>query len=153
MKLVENYIIIQHLRFGDTFKYIIPPKSILDKYLDLEIIVMQLQIHVENAIEHGIRNRESATYVKIDINETEFAYEIVVEDDGIGRVEAKKIKSRGFQTGVKMLNELHNVYNSYDFNKHKISSKYQDEIFLENGIKYGTRVIISIPKDFVYKID
>ena len=32
---------------------------------------MQLQIHVENAIEHGLRNRKKSSYVKLSINETE----------------------------------------------------------------------------------
>ena len=152
LQLVENYITIQNIRFKDFFKYIPPDEETIAKYKDIDIIVMQIQIHVENAIEHGLRNNPGESFVKVEITEDENYYIITVIDNGIGRAAAKKMKSRGSGSGVKMLKELHSIFNRNTENKLKIKSVYKDGIFEKNGIKYGTKVIIYIPKNFNFKI-
>ena len=152
LKLVENYIAIQQIRFGNSFRYIAPDSAMVDKYGETNLIVLQIQIHVENAIEHGLRNRPQSSYVKVEITEDKQFVIITITDDGIGRTAAKKIISRGSQTGVKMLNELHAVYNRLEKNKYKLESKYEDDIFSDGDTKYGTRVIIKIPKGIIFQI-
>jgi len=152
INIVNNYITIQKIRFGDSFKLIMPDESTLEKYSDIPIILMQIQIHVENAIEHGIRNRPESTFVEIDIKEDKNNYIISITDDGIGRNITKKLKSGGSKSGIKMLKELHSIFNNNPKNIHKITSRYEDDIFEENGVKFGTRVIIEIPKGFVFEI-
>ncbi|HHH53174.1 MAG TPA: hypothetical protein ENK91_05915, partial [Bacteroidetes bacterium] len=152
LKILENYIEIQKLRFGDSFSFILPEKEIIEKYKDLKLIVMQLQIHVENAIEHGIRNRMESSFVKLDIIEKEEYIIISVTDDGVGRKKAKEIGSRGTQSGIKMLKQLYTIFNNNPNNQLKISSYYQDEIFEKNGIRFGTKLIIQIPKNFIFEI-
>ncbi len=152
LEIIQNYITIQQLRFGNTFKYIPPSLESLNKFGDLEIIVLQIQIHVENAIEHGIRNRVNSSFVKVDVFAADQYIVITITDDGNGRTAAKNIKSRGNQTGVKMLNELHIIYNDDDINRAKIQSYYEDDIFEDENVKYGTRVVIKIPENYIYNI-
>ncbi len=153
LNLVRNYITIQQIRFGeDSFEYIEPDMDSINKYGDTELIVLQIQIHVENAVEHGIRNRVNSSFVKVELSEDKHSVIIEITDDGVGRAAAKKLLSRGNQTGVKMLNELYKVYNRLDLNMHKIESKYIDDIFNDGNSSYGTKVIIKVPKKFIFRI-
>ena len=153
LELVENYIIIQKLRFSNRFEYIGPDKKDIDKYKDVQVILMQIQIHVENAIEHGLRNRKNSTYVKVEISDDEIYYIISITDDGVGRKFSKKLKSRGNQSGIKMLREIYSIFNKNPKNKYHITGYYEDDIFQKDNIKFGTRVIIKIPKNFIYDIN
>lgn len=150
MKLVNNYVNIQLLRFANSFSFIQPSVEELKQIENHEIIVMQLQIHVENAIEHGLRNRKKSSYVKLSINETEKEIIFTIEDDGGGRNYSKKIKSTGTQRGSQMLKELHEIFN--EVNDQKITTLYEDEIFHAGEERFGTRVIITIPKQYKYQI-
>ena len=152
INIVNNYITIQKIRFGDSFKLIMPDESSIEKYSDIPMILMQIQIHVENAIEHGIRNRPESSFVEVNVKENKDYLIITITDDGIGRNTPKKMKSRGSKSGIKMLKELHSIFNNNPKNIHKITSRYEDDIFEENGVRFGTRVIIEIPKGFVFEI-
>ncbi len=150
LKLIQNYITIQKLRFGDSFEYIEPGnKSLINKII---VIVMQVQIHVENAIEHGLRNRPAGSFVKVEIEEDNDYFIITVTDDGIGRKKAKAIGSRGTSSGIKMLKDLYYIFNMNNSNNLKIQSIFEDEIFSKDGEKFGTKVHLKIPKGFVFEI-
>lgn len=148
LKLVQNYVNVQLLRFGNSFKYLSPANLGLNQYRSIALIIMQLQIHVENAIEHGLRNRKLSSYVKLDIEEKDENISFIIEDDGCGRKIAKERGSKGTQMGTKMLSELHQIFNEQ--NNNKITTIYEDEIFEKNGESYGTRVKIIVPKNFDY---
>lgn len=148
LKIVDNYIAIQKIRFSDSFRF----ERIIDDSININqinIFLLQIQIHVENAIEHGIRNRPASSYLKVTITESEDVVIIKIEDDGVGRLGAQKLMSRGTQSGVKMLNELRDIFNRK--NENNIRQYYEDGIFTSGaGILYGTRVIIEIPKMYKY---
>ncbi|MFT6334319.1 MAG: hypothetical protein ACJATI_001056 [Halioglobus sp.] len=145
LKLVENYVEIQKVRFKDSFEY--HPPNNAEQYANFNIPIMQLQIHVENAIEHGLRNRLESKIVSISINEEASNIIFEIEDDGIGRKGANRVMSQGTQSGTELLSKVHTIINSQ--NKEKISQKYQDDIFGE----YGTRVIVNIPKSINYDLN
>ncbi len=148
--LVENYIAIQKLRFNNSFEYF--SNIDINKFANINVIVMQIQIHVENAIEHGLRNRAESKFVKIDLSEDDLYYYISIIDDGTGRKRAKQIGSQGSQSGVQMLDELYSIFNANSRNQYKIKSKYYDDIFIKNNEYFGTKVVISIPKGFVFDL-
>ena len=51
-----------------------------------------------------------------------------------------------------MLEELHQLFNENVRNKIKIRSWYEDDLFLDaKGIRFGTRINISIPQEFTYE--
>ncbi|MGE5356172.1 MAG: histidine kinase [Deltaproteobacteria bacterium] len=152
MSIVKNYLEIQKIRFKVSLNVILPGDEIIEKYKNVFIIILQLQIHIENAIEHGLRNNENGGYVKLQINEDENNMIYIIEDNGIGRKKAAGIGSQGTQSGIDMLKKLHLIFNQA--NTDKITQIYEDEFIdgIENK-KYGTRVIIRVPKDYSYSLE
>jgi sensor histidine kinase YesM len=152
LKLVENYLFIQQKRFGAHLKYEIKLNATPKEIADTNIPLMMIQIHVENAIEHGIRNTSKGEgLVKISIeNQNEYIL-IKIEDDGVGRAQAKIIGSKGTQQGTKMIEELIDIYNQNNTNK--IIQTYTDLPYIDMSKKpYGTIVSIQLPKDYNYEI-
>jgi ligand-binding sensor domain-containing protein len=152
MQLVENYLYIQKKRFGAHIEYQLPPAALLEKFGEIMVPLMQIQIHCENAVEHGIRNKETPGKVNLRLIDKQDYLHIMVEDDGVGRRRAAELGSRGTQQGVKMLESLMNIFNKH--NAFPIRSEYEDDIFSdEQGHGYGTRVHIWIPKNYHYEFD
>lgn len=150
IQLINNYINIQKVRFSDSFKFEIINNASLS-VLKTNILLLHLQIHIENALEHGIRNRTLSKYVKLEISEDENNIILKIEDDGVGRRISKKFGSKGTQMGTKMIKQLINIFN--DKNNEKVIEMYEDEIFTgADGIKYGTRVFIKYPKTYDYNL-
>ena len=77
---------------------------------------------------------------------------IITVNDGIGRKKAKLIGSSGTKSGIKMLKNLYSIFNMNSKNNSKIETIFEDEIFSQKGEKYGTKVIIKIPKNFIFEI-
>ena len=150
LELVKNYIAIQKIRFNYEFNFIIPES--IKKYYNMKLLVLQIQAHVENAIEHGLRNRIGSSMIKLEIHDDDEYYHISITDDGIGRKKAKKIGLRNPESGTALLKKLYKIFNKNPKNKLKIKSVYYDDIFYENGTFYGTKVVISIPVNFNYEL-
>ena len=152
LKLTENYLFIQKARFGDRLQIKMPSKEQIFYLGNYNVPLMIIQIHTENAIEHGIRNKKDGKgTVRISIQEIDNFIQISIEDDGVGRVKAQSIGSKGTQNGTKMLNELQLIYN--EFNYFKMTQNYEDEIFSDQaGVKFGTRMNITIPKSFNFQV-
>lgn len=151
MQLTENYLFIQQRRFGDKLNYEMPGSEILDKLGHLLVPLMMVQIHAENAVEHGIRNKKNGRgTVKIELwEEAEYAV-VIIEDDGVGRSAAKEIGSRGTQNGTAMLKELQMIYNRQ--NRLPLEQYYEDDIRTDAGAgRHGTRAIVRIPKDYQFE--
>ena len=152
MRLVENYLYIQKKRFGDHLSYELPDAKSLEKLAHVNLPLMQIQIHCENAVEHGIRNKEEPGRVRILIAEEKEHLHITVEDDGIGRRKAEEIGSKGTQQGTQMLENLKDIFNKK--NPQPIRYAIEDDIFTDTrGEKHGTRIQIWIPKDYRYELD
>ncbi len=150
LQLVDSYVTVQNIRFDNTMRFTPPDARTLNKYALFPILIMQLQIHVENAIEHGIRNRLGSGLVSIEFVDKGDMLEILISDDGAGREFAKKIGSGGTQQGTKMLKNLQEIYNAH--NQSTITTQYID-LKDTDGRPCGTTVIISLPKNYSYVIE
>ncbi|MEM1327254.1 MAG: histidine kinase [Bacteroidota bacterium] len=153
IKMIKNYLNIHKHRYGEERKIdvVLPPQELLKKWKEHPILMMLLQIHVENAVSHGIRNRKGAHQLWINMQEKPDYLVFTVEDDGIGREKAKQSPSRSTKQGTKMLRQMLDVFNQY--NVSPITMIYEDEIFQNNMMEsFGTRVIIQIPKYYTYEI-
>lgn len=148
--LVENYLKIQQERFRGKYRYTLPGQEERLRFRRVMVPLMQLQIHMENAIEHGLRHRKGSTGVEIRLEEEENCVLLIVEDDGIGYSNAKKRRIRNTQQGTEMLNSLHQIYNQK--NRYKISTQIEDNIYLDRTTSkgYGTRITVRIPKVYDY---
>ena len=152
MVLVRNYLIIQQKRFGDKLQYTIPEETELEAVQGVHVFLMCCQIHVENAVEHGLRNKEGEGKVSLQIEDQELYIHITIEDDGIGRKKAALIKSRGTQRGTKMLEDLRDIYNSV--NTLHVKYEIEDDIWNNEAIGlHGTRIHLYFPKEYNFNLD
>jgi ligand-binding sensor domain-containing protein len=99
IRIVENYLLIQGVRYNQKMDVQLPDLSDKPHLEKVRVPIMQLLIHVENAIEHGIRNRKNANTLKISVQEEEEFILLSVEDDGIGRTETLKKPTHGTRQG------------------------------------------------------
>ncbi|RMD71365.1 MAG: hypothetical protein D6818_07915, partial [Bacteroidetes bacterium] len=142
LEVVRNYLRIQQIRFGPSLQ------ATYDIALDEEarkairVPAMLLQIHVENAVEKGIRNRQGAGRVHLAIRCDEAGCHIAIEDDGRGRTDTQNPR----KGSTFVMNELIGLFNRY--NAHPITVTYTDFIHGD----HGTRVEIFIPKNFSYEL-
>lgn len=93
VKLLNNYLELQKLRFENKFDFDI----IIDDKIDrdsIHIPPMLAQPFIENAIEHGIfyKKDKGRVDVRLFFDDTILIYEI--EDDGVGMEEAMKLKNK-----------------------------------------------------------
>jgi len=125
-------------------------KKNIDQNIMLENIPvpsMLLQIHVENAVEKGIRNREGAHELSITISNEEGFFKILIEDDGRGRL-PNTMYGENRKGSTEVMNDLIAILNFY--NDEKIMFTYDDQIIHH---QYGTRVTILLPKNFNYAFE
>ena len=150
-RLVHNYLQIQKYRFTDKLDFELPNDKKITELNNIFLPLMSLQIHCENAVEHGIRNQKQGGKVTIRLeNDLDRYVHIIVEDNGIGRDAAQLINSKGNQQGVKMLVEMAEITNRH--NADKISYRYEDGIFTDSkGLRFGTRVHLFFPTTYNYE--
>lgn len=78
---IESYIYIMRIRFADRFEFrIVQPAACPDPLMP----AMILQPLVENAITHGLRDRESGGWVEIAVSRDDDWLHLAVSDNGIG---------------------------------------------------------------------
>ncbi len=144
VKALTYFMDIERLRFDDKFEYFIN----IDPRIDEEFMAippMILQPYVENAILHGLIHSPHKGMLKIDMTLEKDTIYCIIEDNGIGREEAQKIreisgikrKSRGMmitRERLELLNKQH---------KDKYSIKVVD-LINEFGKGTGTRVEIRL---------
>ncbi len=114
---LNEYLQLEQMRFGDKFSYAIHVDDSIDPET-VSIPNMLIQPQLENAIWHGLRYK--AEKGKLDLKFTNHNHHllIIIEDDGIGLTQSKKIKtvnqkmhiSRGLtnvRERILLLNELY----------------------------------------------
>lgn len=90
---LELYLALESMRFKDKFSYRLTVDEELDKDFD-EIPPMLIQPYIENALNHGIMNKEGKGHIEVTINKRDAFMVVTVEDDGIGRKKAEEIKAQ-----------------------------------------------------------
>lgn len=81
VRQIENYIYIQKIRYDNSFS---EELNVEENTLDNSIPCLIIQPLVENAIVHGLKNRESCGNLRIQIFKTERFLHISVRDNGTG---------------------------------------------------------------------
>lgn len=89
---IENYLELQMIRYAGKFSYSLE----IDENIatgDIYIPPMLCQPFIENALEHGLRHRD--TPGRIDIHMFLHDHDLVIEisDDGVGRERARELES------------------------------------------------------------
>lgn len=143
LKSIEKYLELEKLRFH--FDYSIH----IDKDIDLlqtEIPAMLIQPYVENAIIHGLNQKQGEKQLTLVFKHVENGLIFVIEDNGIG-IEASKSQKQSLgiertSYGLKLAQDrIQLIRDSYNTNvKIKIT-----DISKIDPTKTGTRVEIRLP--------
>jgi tetratricopeptide (TPR) repeat protein len=80
LNIVETYLDIERVRFGDRITFTV---SADESILSAQIPRFLLQPLVENALKHGLRNKESGGILSVSISDLGGSIEIGVHDNGI----------------------------------------------------------------------
>ena len=129
---IENltqYLELEHLRFKDKFDFEIH----VDEKLDRDTVWipnMIIQPHLENAIWHGLRYKESEGLLKLDFSLSGKTLKVAIDDDGIGPTKSSELKTRNQKVHTSrgltntrermaLLNELHKTQMSFTITEKK----------------------------------
>ena len=145
LEILKHFLSLEQLRLPNRLHV----KWDIDENLDLEsyfIPPLIMQPFVENAIWHGILNKENRApgLLSIGVRYKAPFIECMIEDDGVGRNKAKSIRedsilewqSWGMQIANERIESLQKIKNS----KLEIMDLYG-----QDGEGVGTKVIISLP--------
>ncbi len=136
---VKNYMIIESIRYKDTFTFTIDCDPECEECLAMKLM---LQPFVENSIYHGLKNLESEGKIHIKVyKENDFIY-YVVEDNGYGIRQEKidELYERMHNNEVTNSVGIKNVYQRL-----KLYYGAEAEIFIESELDEYTRFIIKTP--------
>lgn len=125
--LIENYLEIQKLRFGEHLSY---KMEIDENILSYKITPLLIQPLVENAIIHGLEMKEEPGMLRIRIQEDGDDILVEVNDNGVG-------------ISLEKLNELNNRMKDQDYQSNGNSiglHNVHQRISLLYGDKYGIRM-------------
>ncbi|GAB2539651.1 cache domain-containing sensor histidine kinase [Gracilibacillus alcaliphilus] len=139
--LIQNYLEIQKLRFGEKIDYQLEVEDSVYSYYLLPLLIQPL---VENAIIHGLEPKEGSGFVKIKISEKETYILIIVKDNGVGMPSARVNEIKGRIADEQHTSEsigLHNVHQ-------RLRLSYGGQYGLEiNSLEeLGTKMILKVPK-------
>ena len=145
---------IQMLKYFLSLEQLRLPKRLniawdIDQSLNLEgylVPALILQPFAENAIWHGILNKENRApgLLSISIKGEGDRINCILEDDGVGRKKAKEIRSESLYEwqswGMQITNERIEALNQIEDSQFRIIDLYDSD-----GFGIGTKVIISLP--------
>lgn len=149
LKLLKYYLELESLRFESMFRYELE----VDEELLLHNIYVPLllvQIHIENAILHGLINKQGDRFLKVAFRKQAETMLCVIEDNGIGREASSHVRrihhrehhSRGIELSTKRLSLMYP----------QMENRELIEIIDmcdESDQPSGTRVLIRIPFEII----
>jgi len=145
IETITHYLELQKLRYSGKFEYSIRTDSDIDPD-NTWIPPMLAQPFIENSIEHGIKYKENTGHINIHFKLENQMIRFEVEDDGVGREEAKEIEILQNHTHRPLATSI-TQERLVIINK-KLRNKIRMEIVdLKDGLGAGcgTRVTFGIP--------
>ncbi len=144
IEMLRSYVQLELVRFENKFSFSME----VNPRIDTEAIVIPsllIQPYVENAILHGLYNKESAGHLSIRIDEDEAQEMLVfeIEDNGIGRAAATELRKRNIlphrPMGINITEERLKLINQ----GHRAAFEVED-LMDNDGQAAGTRVRIRV---------
>lgn len=140
---IKLYLDLEAMRFDEAFTYSIK----IDDHVGVDFVEVPsliLQPYIENAIWHGLLHKDKGPKdLSVSISEDNGIISIVIEDNGIGREAARRIKTRSSSKHKSLGLTINNQ------RIHLLKQLYGNEATInivdvkdENGKAAGTKVII-----------
>ncbi|MFO7368693.1 MAG: histidine kinase [Bacteroidales bacterium] len=139
ISFTESYLALEKFRFRDRFSY----QLLVDPLVNQEIPVpkMILQIHVENALKHGILPLDRPGLLTIHIAPDKEEVIIQITDDGVGREYAQVHQSGSTGKGLSVMQQYSELFNRYNHGKIALSI---EDLYDTSGKPGGTKVTIKL---------
>ena len=149
--LVKNIIELHKLMYLKQLETKLPTLEVINSINNIKLPLGLLQIPVENALLHGLSNKEIGPWLlTIEIKEDDINAVVTIKDNGVGRKNAATLSNfTKHGTGTKNIGNILQIINANNTNK--ITIVYKDDIYKNESLTYGTAAIITIPKDFNYE--
>jgi ligand-binding sensor domain-containing protein len=145
LEALELYLDLEALRFDHHFNY----KITVAKDMDVDILKVPpliIQPYAENAIWHGLMNKEEKGKLDIDISQTSDHLLFKITDDGIGRKKAVELKSKSASTHKSMGMQITASRIEMLQQKKQLDTYIKiTDLVLADGSAGGTEVIIKMP--------
>ena len=145
VETLKYYVELEKLRFDDKFQFILSLDDNIEAD-EIEIPSLIIQPYIENAIIHGLTNKEGQGTLRLEIKELNDKLLCIIEDDGIGRKKSESLKIHRSKhhksVGMTVTEERLDIIN-------RTNDVSVNIIDLEvNGMANGTRVelLINIEK-------
>jgi len=146
---LSAYLSLEKLRFKEKMTYSIDVAPIISKEAeDIYIPPMLIQPYIENSMRHGLRHKTNAGgHIQINIIQEGTDLTFIIEDNGIGREQAARYKTREhieYQSkGMSLTADRIRLINTV-----KGGSIRTEVIDLKDpqGGAFGTRVIVRFPQ-------
>ncbi len=144
LQMLRLYLDMERLRFKDSFDYSITFLNTMDGD-NIFIPPLLLQPFCENAIWHGLMNKEGKGLLNIELSMHDNILHCTINDNGIGRQKAEAIKSKSAENkksmGLKITTERLALLNR----EKGVNTFYEIEDLLdENENIAGTKVNLKI---------
>ncbi len=145
IETVQNYLELQQVRYAGKFSYSLSVDENLDTE-QLNIPPMLSQPFIENAIEHGIKNKGSKGNISVNYRYEHGSIRLEIEDDGIGRQKAQELPKQHYKDHKSMATAI--TRERIAILNRKLKRKITMEIIDlkdEQGEARGTRVVFGVP--------
>lgn len=126
LEMVRSYLEIQKFRYEDRLEY----ELVIDRKLEgIFMPPLIIQPLVENAVVHGVENKEGGVHVKLLIQAVDDHAEITIQDDGMGMTQERLKEVR------RSIAEAHT-----DVNNRIGLSNVQQRLTMTFGDKHGLNI-------------
>jgi tetratricopeptide (TPR) repeat protein len=145
LAVVEMYVGLEAQRFNGHFTYSAHGLEDVDIHL-LAMPPMLLQPHVENAIHHGLMNKEGERALDLHLRREDDVLVFVIEDNGIGREAAAAYARNGGGTHRSMGQRL--TSERIDLLRSTLGANVDQRVLDlvdADGLPAGTRVEVRLP--------
>lgn len=143
LEMLRHFLALEQLRFRDKLSYDIQVEEGLNTRL-IVLPAMIMQPYVENAIWHGIKPKTDAGFLQIKVEMEGNQLICTIEDNGIGREKSRQLRAKSVlnrkSMGMEISQERLKVMGKVKGTHVEIIDLYD-----ENGIAKGTRVLLRIP--------
>ena len=137
LRSIERYLVLEQARFGDRLQVTL---LIAPEVLAVTLPVLSLQPLVENAVQHGLGDREDGGKISILAEDHDREAVIYVEDDGVGEDPERVRRALAGDSSMDSIG-LGNV-------DERMRKAYGDDygLVVETAPGAGTRVTLRVPK-------